>query len=259
MRKQPAAGGPERQRSPGKPGHGVFAVRRPPLKKNHITKNQNPFYKEADMRYIKNRTLGRRSAAFRGEAGKGIAFEGVPNTLEERCGMSEKTGIDLGKIMDEIFEKAGKMGSTIQQNLSLSKLEEKIRSKWDENTDYYPAYSYPPLNVYMKPDKTLVFEFAMAGFEEKEFDLSFRGDYMMFSAKAAEDMLHEEGVRYFKRRLRFKDVSEQRYYVPADKFDREKVCAVFRHGVLKVEVPPRQEAVQVETIKIRISGEGEAT
>jgi HSP20 family molecular chaperone IbpA len=169
-----------------------------------------------------------------------------------------KIGIDLGKVMDDIFEKAGKVGSTIQQNLSLSKLEEKIRAKWDENTDYYPAYSYPPLNVYIKPDKTLVFEFAMAGFNEKEFDLSFRGDYMMFSARVAEDILHEEGVKYFKRRLRFKDVSEQRYYVPADKFDREKVSAVFSHGLLKVEVPPRQETVQIETIKIKISGERDA-
>jgi HSP20 family molecular chaperone IbpA len=175
--------------------------------------------------------------------------------LEKRCNMTEKTGIDLGRIMDEIFEKAGKVGSTIQQNLSLSRLEEKIRAKWDENTDYYPAYSYPPLNVYIKPDKTLVFEFAMAGFNEKEINLSFRGDYMMFSAQVAEDVLHEEGVKYFKRRLRFKDVTEQRYYVPDDKFEREKVSAIFKYGVLKVEIPPRQDTVKVETVKIKIAGE----
>jgi HSP20 family molecular chaperone IbpA len=171
--------------------------------------------------------------------------------------MSEKISIDLGKIMDDIFERAGKVGSAIQQNLSLSKLEEKIRTKWDEKTDYYPAYSYPPLNVYIKPDKTLVFEFALAGFNEKEIDLSFRGDYMVFSARVAEDILHEEGVKYFKRRLRFKDLAEQRYYVPDDKFDREKVSAAFRHGVLKVEVPPRPDTVKSETVKIKISGEGE--
>jgi HSP20 family molecular chaperone IbpA len=172
--------------------------------------------------------------------------------------MSEKTGIDLGKIMDDIFERAGKVGSAVKQNLSLSRLEEKIRAKWDENTDYYPAFSYPPLNVYIKPDKTLVFEFALAGFNEKEIDLSFRGDYMMFSAVVAEDILHEEGVKYFKKRLRFKDVTEQRYYVPADKFDRDNVSAVFKHGVLKVEVPPRQETIHVETVKIKISGEEES-
>jgi HSP20 family molecular chaperone IbpA len=171
--------------------------------------------------------------------------------------MQEKIVVDLGKIMDDIFEKAGKVGSALQQNLRLSSLEEKIKAKWDETMDYYPTYSYPPLNVYIKPDKTLVFEFALAGFKEKDIDLSFRGDYMVFSGHVAEDILHEEGVKYFKRRLRFKDVTEQRYYVPDDKFDREKVSAVFKHGVLKVEIPPRQETVRFETVKIKITGEEE--
>jgi HSP20 family molecular chaperone IbpA len=169
--------------------------------------------------------------------------------------MHEKIIMDLGKIMDEIFEKAGKVSSALQQNLKLSNLQEKIKAKWDETTDYYPTYSYPPLNVYIKPDKTMVFEFALAGFNEKDIDLAFQGDYMIFSAKVAADIMHEEGVKYFKRRLRFRDVTEQRYYVPEDKFDRKKVSAVFRHGVLKVEIPPRQEVVQVETVKIRIEGE----
>jgi molecular chaperone IbpB/HSP20 family protein len=169
--------------------------------------------------------------------------------------MQERIVVDLGKLMDEIFEKAGKVGSALQQNLKIGRLEEKIRAKWDETLDYYPAYSYPPQNVYIKSDKTLVCEFALAGFNEKDINLSFRGDYMMFSARVAEDIFHEEGIKYFKRRLRFKDVTEQRYYVPDDKFDREKVCAVFKHGVLKVEVPPREDVIKVETVKIDI-GEG---
>jgi HSP20 family molecular chaperone IbpA len=169
--------------------------------------------------------------------------------------MHEKIIVDLGKIMDEIFEKAGKVGSALQQNLKLSNLEEKIRAKWDESTDYYPAYSYPPLNVYIKPGKTMVFEFALAGFDEKDIELSFQGDYMVFSAKVAPGIMHEENVKYFKRRLRFKDVSEQRYYVPDDKFDRARVSAVFKYGVLKVEIPPREEVVKIETVKIKIEGE----
>ncbi|MDR1932327.1 MAG: Hsp20/alpha crystallin family protein [Spirochaetales bacterium] len=169
--------------------------------------------------------------------------------------MSERNAVDLGKIMDEIFERAGKVGSALKQNLSLSKLEEKIRTKWDGNTDYYPSYSYPPLNVYIRPDKTLVLEFALAGFSEKDVELAFQGDYMIFSARVEPEILHEEGVKYFKKRLRFKDVTEQRYYVPDDKFDREKVSAVFKYGVLKVEIPPRENIVKVETVKIKIGEE----
>ena len=166
--------------------------------------------------------------------------------------MHEKIIADLRKIMDDIFEKAGKVGSALQQNLKFSNLEEKIRTKWDETMDYYPTYSYPPLNVYMKPEKTLVFEFALAGFDEKGIELAFQGDYMIFSAKVEPALMPEDGVKYFKHKLRFKDVSEQRYYVPADKFNREKVSAIFKQGVLKVEIPPLEEVVKVETVKIKI-------
>jgi len=182
---------------------------------------------------------------------------GFPDPLDERCGMQDKIIIDLGRIMDEIFESAEKVGRELQENFNLDKLEEKIRAKWDENTDYYPAYTYPPLNVYMKPDKTLVFEFALAGFDEKKIDLAFKGDYMVFSARVADEMMHEENIKYFKRRLRFKDVAEQKYFVPDDKFDREKVKAVFRNGVLKVEVPPREEPPRAGSVKIEIVREDE--
>ena len=169
--------------------------------------------------------------------------------------MREKIIADLSKIMDDIFEKAGRFGSALQENFRLNNLEERIRAKWDETLDYYPTYSFPPLNVSIRPDKTLVFEFALAGFNEKDIDLAFQGDYMIFSARVASEVLEEEGVKFFKRRLRLKDIAEQRYYVPADKFDRDKVSAIFRYGILKVQIPPREDVVTVETIKIKINGE----
>ena len=177
-----------------------------------------------------------------------------PHGGTKRCTMHEKIIADLSKIMDDIFEKAGRFGSALQENLNLSNLGEKIKAKWDETQDYYPTYSYPPLNVSIKPDKTLIFEFALAGFDEKDISLAFQGDYMIFSARVAGEALLEEDVKYFKRRLRLKDITEQRYYVPADKFDREKVSAVFRCGILKVEIPARENVVTVETIKIKING-----
>lgn len=177
---------------------------------------------------------------------------GSPILLVERCMMKEKIVVDLNRIMDEIFETAEKVGSAFQDRFDLNEIGERIKAKWDENVDYYPAYSYPPLNVYMKPDKTLVFEFALAGFKEEEINLAFKGDYMVFSAKVAEEFLHDENVRFFKHRLKFKDITDQKYYVPEDKFDRERVKAVFRNGVLKVEIPPKENTTDVKTIKIDI-------
>ena len=57
--------------------------------------------------------------------------------------------------------------------------------QWDENVDFYPLYSYPPANVYMTKNRELILEFALAGFDEKDVNLEFQGDYLILSAKPA--------------------------------------------------------------------------
>jgi HSP20 family molecular chaperone IbpA len=103
----------------------------------------------------------------------------------------------------------------------------------------------------------MVFEFALAGFDEKDISLTFQGDYMVFSAKIGQDELPGDDVRYFKRRLKLKDVEKQKYYVPADKFAQDRVRAIFRDGILKITVPPKEESDTPEGIKIEILKEGE--
>ncbi|MFQ3619707.1 MAG: Hsp20/alpha crystallin family protein [Spirochaetales bacterium] len=171
--------------------------------------------------------------------------------------MKEKIVVDLGRIMDEIFETAEKVGSAFQDRFDLNEIGERIKSKWDENTDYYPTYPYPPTNAYMKPDKTLVFEFALAGFQEDQIHLFFKGDYLILSAKVAPEFLPQDNIRYFKHRLKLKDIEEQKYFVPEDKFDRDNVKAVFRKGILRVEIPPKEAPADTHSIKIEIVKEEE--
>jgi len=177
--------------------------------------------------------------------------------------------VDIGTILDEAFEAAKKFGENFQNmgapnfNMNVNGGGDQAGPKsWfdagqDENADYYPSYSYPPMNIYLTSDRGMVFEFALAGFDEKDISLTFQGDYMVFSAKISLEGLPEEGVRYFKRRLKLKDVEKQKYYVPADKFSQERVKAVFKNGILKVSVPPKDEAETPEGIKIEIVKDGE--
>lgn len=165
--------------------------------------------------------------------------------------MKDKVVIDLGRIMDEIFEVTRNFGESFQDEMKRGREEAERFFHRDEKVDYYPSYSYPPVNVYMTRDKALVFEFALAGFREQDLDLQFQGDYMVFSAKSPELEPTEE-VRYFKRRLKFKEVEEQRYFVPEDKFNREKVKATFLNGVLRVIVPPNEIIETKDGIKIEI-------
>jgi HSP20 family molecular chaperone IbpA len=203
-----------------------------------------------------------------------------------------RTYPDLGTIFDEIFEAAQDFKDELHRNFDRYGGEFCGHGRspfghggpfgknfFDENTDFYPNYSYPPMNVFMTSDRTLVFEFALAGFNEKDISLSFQGDYMVFSAvmpynagepvKAAEtgagagedrDSPEAENVssdvRYLKRRLKLKNIEKQKYFVPLDKYAQDKVKAVYRNGILKVSVPPKDEPDQTDGVRIEIVKEG---
>jgi len=181
--------------------------------------------------------------------------------------------MDLGSIFDEIFEAAQDSVKEFHQKFNQYNTNGTGFTRgpfsfgkqfFDENTDYYPNYSYPPMNAYMTEERTLVFEFALAGFEEKDISLSFQGDYMVFSAKmscvSAEDSpiksQSDENVRYLKRRLKLKDIEKQKYFVPLDKYAQEKVKAVYKNGILRVCIPPKDEPDQSDGIKIEIVRDG---
>jgi len=160
--------------------------------------------------------------------------------------------------MDEIFSAAENFSSYFNEGMDWKGPHEGMGRKfnWNENMDFYPAYMFPPSNIYMTDDKSLIFEFALAGYTEDNINLEFKGDYMIFSAKVNEEHREEEGnIRFFKRRLKFKDIDDQRYYVPDDKFDRENVKASFKNGILKVIIPPREKVEDGNTIKVDIEGE----
>jgi len=177
--------------------------------------------------------------------------------------------MDLGTIFDEIFEAARDFQDEFRKNFNGNGNSHGYphphgENPWcfDENTDYYPNYSYPPMNIYMTGDRSLIFEFALAGFEENDISLSFQGDYMVFQAAMSgagtadgqngEANVPDETIRYFKRRLKMKAIDKQKYFVPMDKYAQEKVKAVFRNGILKVTVPPKEEPEQNSGIKIEI-------
>ncbi|MDR0502671.1 MAG: Hsp20/alpha crystallin family protein [Treponema sp.] len=184
--------------------------------------------------------------------------------------------MDMGSIFDEIFEAAQDFKDEFSRKFNQCETEGTsftnspfnfTKQFFDENTDFYPNYSYPPMNVLMTENRTLVFEFALAGFDEKDISLSFQGDYMVFSAKMDDTpdsrfsenpakLYTQENVRYFKRRLKMKDIEKQKYYVPLDKYAQDKVKAVYKNGILRVSIPPKEEPDQSDGIKIEIIKEG---
>jgi HSP20 family molecular chaperone IbpA len=77
-----------------------------------------------------------------------------------------------------------------------------------------------------------------------------------FDGAFADTKSKDENYRYFKRRLKLKDIEKQKYFVPLDKYVQEKVKAVYKNGILKVSVPPKDEPDQSDGIRIEIVKDG---
>lgn len=160
--------------------------------------------------------------------------------------------VDLSRILDEVFGQMGEFSEKLQCEMEKNfPFHEK---GFGEGMDYYPSYAYPPMNVYLTQDKSLVFELALAGFRQEDLDLKFQGDSMIFSAKAPQAD-STEGLKYLKKRLKLKEIEPQRYYVPEDKFDRNQVSAQFKNGLLRIVVPSRTEVKPEGGVKVNIQAE----
>jgi Molecular chaperone (small heat shock protein) len=117
-----------------------------------------------------------------------------------------------------------------------------------------PWYFYPPVNSYVAKEGSLVIEFALAGMDQDSVSISFQGDYLVLSAKAAAAGAETEGEepRYCRHSFRPRDIIKQKYRVPADDYNQELAKASFKNGVLTVVVPPKEnegDAIKIEIIK----------
>ena len=157
--------------------------------------------------------------------------------------------MDLNRFMDEVFGHVEGFSEKFQ-----TELERKFHDhgSWTEGIDFYPSYAYPPMNVYLTAERDLVIEMALAGFSQDDLELQFVGDYLHFSARP-QVVEESDGLHYLKRRLKFKPVEQQKYYVPVDKFEQTKVTAAFKDGLLKIVIPSKEAVMPKEGIKVNIN------
>jgi molecular chaperone IbpB/HSP20 family protein len=157
---------------------------------------------------------------------------------------------DLNKLLDEVFGQVDSISEKLQTEMEKG-FAFHGHGMWGEGLDFYPGYAYPPMNVYLTPDKSIVIEMAMAGFQQEDLSLQFVGDNLVFSAKP-QNLEETEGLRYLKRRLKVKPVEEQKYFVPADKFEQGMISAVFKNGLLRITVPSKSIVTPKEGVKVDI-------
>jgi len=99
----------------------------------------------------------------------------------------------------------------------------------------YNCPSFPPVNVYSKEDKTIVYEFALAGYDKKDISLEFENNYMVL--KLEKPKREDYGKIIYQKLKLSSDV--KRYHLPSDKFFYDKAVATFKNGILLVEIPSK--------------------
>lgn len=142
--------------------------------------------------------------------------------------MSDKSDFNL--FMDRFIDGA----RNITDNLVEKGGEFAKESGLKDFKDYYPFYSWPPLNLYVVQDNSLVFEFGLPGFIKDDVSIAFEDDYLLFSATASNGFSRDSIIRSFKKKLKLRDIKQQKYYLPEDSFDRKNYSMYMKNGLLRV-------------------------
>jgi len=100
--------------------------------------------------------------------------------------------------------------------------------------------TFPPANLFQDKDGNLIYEFAVAGYNDEEISLEFRDDRMILSLSPKESSL-PEGMKMIQKGIRSAK-SKVSAFVPPSKFDVEKTILTLEKGILAVKVPVKENA-----------------
>lgn len=137
---------------------------------------------------------------------------------------------NFNKIMDKFIDTA----KNITYNLVEKGGEFVKDSGMQDLKDYYPFYSWPPLNLYTSEDNSLIFEFGLPGFIKDDIKIEFEDDNMIFQAILSNLYSTGDNNHYFKKKLKLNDIVNQKYFVPADKYDRKNYSMHMKNGLLRL-------------------------
>ncbi|MDR0539431.1 MAG: Hsp20/alpha crystallin family protein [Spirochaetaceae bacterium] len=159
--------------------------------------------------------------------------------------MAYNRNFDMGAFFENISKAAQDFGQNIRENGMYEAAGEKNANS------YTGAVSCPPANIYTAANGSLVFEFALAGFNEAEIDLSFQGDFMVLSA-ARSASPQTTGV-YLRHDIDFAPVEKRKFQVPAAEYNQEAVSAVFKNGLLTVTIPSQEPPEAKNKVPITVN------
>lgn len=120
--------------------------------------------------------------------------------------------------------------------------------------DYHENYSCvnasePATNVF-ETEKEFKLEVVLPGFSKKDLSLSAQNNLLTIKVEKEEEKSKEE-LRYS--RKEFSTANFEKQYRLPKSIEIEKISAKFENGVLRVELPKKEEALEKAPVEINIS------
>jgi HSP20 family protein len=99
------------------------------------------------------------------------------------------------------------------------------------------VFQFPPVNITEKPDSYLA-ELAAPGFEKADFKINVEGNTLTISTSKKEEK-SESTDKAIRKEYSYK--AFQRSFTLDDKINVENITASYENGILKVNLPKREE------------------
>lgn len=112
---------------------------------------------------------------------------------------------------------------------------------WDSNF-VNQGQSLPAVNIKENSDEFLV-EMAAPGMKKEDFKIELDGTALTISSEHKEEKEDKDGENYSRREFSYESFYRT-FHLPKDVVDSEKINAKYEDGILKLQIPKREEAKQ---------------
>ncbi len=112
---------------------------------------------------------------------------------------------------------------------------------WDNNFAT-TGNSMPAVNIKETPDSFVV-EMAAPGMDKKDFRIELDGTALTISAEKRNESEQKEGESYNRREFSYQSFYRS-FHLPKEVVNADKIEAKYENGLLKLNIPKREEARQ---------------
>lgn len=110
--------------------------------------------------------------------------------------------------------------------------------------------TYPKMSHYVTKDGVQHLEIACTGFEEDEIKIVFKEDTIIIRASNDVEKVKKEkelDKKYFIKEIATRDFEES--FKISDQYDYSKIKAVYKNGLLKIDIPLKEEVAKMREEK----------